>query len=391
MKSSSQIGFQRTIVLFSLMLSVFVGISYAATQIFDPHQFDYAAYWQAGRMILDGKDIYDTNQWLAERAFWGTALHSEPTFQYPLPFAMLAAPFSLLPVSQAYAIWIFISQVFILLALYILLRSFSNQTPLNELAIIAAILMFRPTFIVIFSGQNLSWLLMALSLSILSYHRGKWFIGGTFLALVSLKPSAGLSLLVLIGAWLFIQRRWTALAGLIAGGMALFVLGVMYDPAWVLRYLTIGQYSIQKYYGMQATLWGLSGVLFSPPWNYWGGVVLVLALVASTLYIIIKTRSVDPFTTIATLIPVALLVSPYSWSYDQLMLIIPAAYIAIQLSKKANPIVFFGFLLSLVLIPFGFVLLAYRLGYDVWSLLASAFILGGMVYFYRQKASSQAS
>lgn len=379
-------GIQRFAFLIAFMGILFFGISYTLTRFFNPYYLDYAAYWQAGRMILDGKDIYNSGQWLAERAFWKTALHSEPTFQYPLPFAILVTPFSMLSVMTGYAIWVFMSQAFIFVSLYIAIGKKFSQTPYKELAIVSTVFLFRPTYIVISNGQILSWLLLALMISVALYQRGWWFLGGVVLAMLSLKPSVGLSLLVLIGVWLLIQKRWQALAGLATGGIGLLLLGMIYDPDWAIRYITIGGDSVQKYYGMQATLWGLAGVLFDEPWNRWFGAGVALVFFVFILYGMVKTRSItDPFMAIATLIPAALLVSPYSWAYDQLMLIISAGYIFVQLDQKHKPAAFYGFLVGFVLIPFGLVLLAHRLGHDVWSLLNNAFVLGIMFYFYLGK------
>ena len=87
----------RTAFIFLILIPVFLLVSLSSSKIYDARKQDFAAYWQAGHMILSGQDIYNSSEWIAERERRGTALHSESTFHYPLPFAVLFSPLALFP------------------------------------------------------------------------------------------------------------------------------------------------------------------------------------------------------------------------------------------------------------------------------------------------------
>ncbi|MCI0608221.1 MAG: DUF2029 domain-containing protein [Anaerolineae bacterium] len=134
----------------------------SSSKIYDARKQDFAAYWQAGHMILAGQDVYNSTEWIAERELRGTALHSEPAFHYPLPFAILFSPLALFSVQSAYTIWLFFEQVAILISILALLSFYPARTSYLELFTIAGIFLFRPSFSVILNGQILSLLLITL-------------------------------------------------------------------------------------------------------------------------------------------------------------------------------------------------------------------------------------
>lgn len=327
-------------------------------------------------MIFSGQNVYDSQEWLTERALLGTALHSEPMLQYPLPFAILVAPLSLLPVKHAFALWMFIGELAILFSIFILFSFYPERSMLFELLAIASVFLFRPTFYVLFSGQILAELLLFITLSIHLFNREKWFWGGLIVSLTTLKPSLGVPLLILIGIWLLSKKRWAAMAGIASGGIFLWGIGALYNPHWVTDYLAIGRYSFDKYFGMQTTLWGLAGLIFkASTWKIIAGVVGTCIVLAATGYFAADKKYREyPFLLIATLIPTTLLIAPYSWDYEQFLLAIPILYILITLSSAHGEKKAALFSLSIISFAILMVLIAYTQGHDVWSFLVSGVV-----------------
>ena len=163
-------------------------------------------------MLLSGQDVYDSPTWIAERALLRTALHSEPTFQYPLPFAILFAPLAMLSVQSSYIFWTFLAQVAILVSIVLLLGFYPGRSGYIELAMVAGIFLFRPVFSVIVAGQILPFLLFFVSLAILLLDQKKWFWGGFILSLLIVKPSIGIPLLALAGIWLLSRKQWMGIS-----------------------------------------------------------------------------------------------------------------------------------------------------------------------------------
>ena len=252
----------RTAYIFLILISIFLLVSLSSSKIYDARKQDFAAYWQAGRMILSGQDLYNSSEWIAERERRGTALHSEPTFHYPLPFAVLFSPLALFPVESAYTLWLFFGQLAILTSILILLSFYPARTGYLELFTIAGIFLFRPSFSVIFNGQILSLLLIFVCVSILLFHNQNWFWGGIALSLLSLKPSIGLPILALTGLWLFAQKRWRGILGIALGCITLLLAGMLIDPKWPIEYIRVSGDSFSKYFGLHPTLWGVVDKIF---------------------------------------------------------------------------------------------------------------------------------
>ncbi len=373
----------RVLVLFIILACFFLVVSFYAGHTFDSRVVDFAAYWQAGHMVLTGQNVYDSQAWVSERYLLGTAFHSEPTFQYPLPFAIFMAPWSLLSVRAAYILWIFLGQLAILSAVLVLLSFYPKPLRYAELAVIAGIYLFRPTFIVISNGQVMPFLLLFIVLSIYLFRNKRWFWGGLVLSLLSLKPSIALTIFILVAFWLIIKRQWRAIGGLFSGGFILLFIGMASNLYWVFDYLSIGQQNFTKYYGMQTTLWGLTGLFFqNHAWGIIGGALLSLSALFIEGRFLLRSRfSENPLASIATILPVSLLAAPYSWSYDQIFLVIPMIYLLLNIADRHGErlvtLVMGGFVTFSVIL----VAMAYWLEHDVWSLLISGIVWLGVLFF----------
>lgn len=376
----------RTIFLFGMLVPIFLIVSLLISKINDAHTKDFAAYWQAGHMLLSGQDIYDSPTWIAERALLRTALHSEPTFQYPLPFAILFAPLAVLSVQSSYIFWIFLAQVAILVSIVILLFFYPTRSGYMELAIVAGIFLFRPVFSVIVAGQILPFLLFFVSLAILLFNQKKWFWGGFILSLLSVKPSIGIPLLALAGIWLLSRKQWMGILGMLAGGIVLFLIGVLVNPYWVVDYANIGGDSFSKYFGMHPTLWGVvDKILVVNSRSLVAGMFLALTIFLLEAYLFHRTQ-VGALEAFAAFLPAGLLIAPYSWAYDQILLTVPIVYLVMNISISQGNKVAVLFLFGIVALAVILVSIAYLVDHDVWSVVTTFTLWVLVRYFITKKA-----
>ena len=130
---------KQTVFNFVILCPIFLVFSLLLSRWFDGHLQDFAAYWQAGHMILSGQNVYDSAQWVAVRQREGTAFHSEPTFQYPLPLAILFSLLALLPIQSAYILWMFFAQVAVLASITLLLNFYPARSGYLEMLAITGI------------------------------------------------------------------------------------------------------------------------------------------------------------------------------------------------------------------------------------------------------------
>lgn len=374
---------KQTVINFLILCPIFLVFSLLLSRWWEGRGMDFGAYWQAGHMVLSGQDVYDRTQWIAVRELMGTALHSEPTFQYPLPLAIFFALLAWLPIQTAYTLWIFLTQVAVLTSIVILLDLYPAKSGYLELLAISGIFFFRPMFSILNSGQILGLLLLLVSVSIRLFASGRWFSGGFVLAVLSLKPSVGFPILLLSGLWLLSRKQWKGIGGLLAGGLTLVLIGALVNPRWLIDYVNIGGYSFWKYYGVNPTLWGIVDKIFKiDSLSVAIGLVGVAAVFAMEAYLFWRNKSnVEAFPAFASIVPAALFVAPYLWHHDQILLTIPIVFLLISISVKYGIGKAGIFMFGIVALAFAMVTIAYMVGHDVWSSMNSFVIWMFSLYF----------
>jgi hypothetical protein len=372
----------RAAIIFAVLIAIFLTVGLRSEKRIDARRRDYANYWQAGHMILAGQDVYNAQVWTAERSLHQTALHSETTFQYPLPFAIFMAPLSLLDVGRAFTLWILFEEISILISIFVLFTFYPKRSMFFELLALATIYLFRPTLIVVSSGQIVAVILLVVTLAAYLFSREKWLYGGMIASLAALKPSLGVPFLILTGIWLLSKKRWTALIGMAAGAVLLYGVGALYNSHWAVDYLAVGRYNFDRYYGRQTTLWGVTGLLFkNSQWNIAAGVAGACLVLAVTGYFLAgKNIKDDPFRVMAVCVSTTLLVAPYSWAYEQLLLTLPIIYILIVLATCHGEKKTALFSLFIVIFAVALALIARTQGHDVWSVLISGSVWSALLW-----------
>jgi hypothetical protein len=381
----------KRLLLFLLYIPIFISAGYFFDKTYGPRNYDFAAYWQAAHMVSKGGDVYDSNEWLSVREKEQTALHSEITFQYPLPLAILMVPLGLLPVGHAYIIWLLLMQIAILTSILLLLRlqSITTWPHFFEIAIIAFLFLFRPTYVAILNGQISAIFLLFTTIGVFAFRRKQWFVGGLLISVLSLKPTIGLPILGILGLWLLAQKSWLGILGMVTGAIILFSIGALYQPSWVLDYLSAGQHLLTRYLGKHSTLLGITTLFFE---ERWFSFVLAGLGTGAILLVVIRLfffkRIENPFAVMAAALASGLLIAPYSWPYDQLLLIVTMLFIMNEICKRYGFLAGFLLILMVIVISILLVLLAHQLGHDVWSVLVTLLLWGVAVYFANSEKTS---
>jgi hypothetical protein len=378
---------KNTILTFAVLCPIFLIFSLLLSRWWEGRGMDFGAYWQAGHMVLSGQNVYDRAEWLTVRELMGTALHSEPTFQYPLPLAVLFSLLAWLPIQTAYTLWMFLTQIAVLTAIILLLDLYPAKSGYLELLAIAGIFFFRPMFSILNSGQIMGPVLLLVSVSIRLFTSGHWFPGGFVLSVLALKPSVGFPILLLSGLWLLSRKQWKGIWGLLSGGIVLFLIGALVNPRWPVDYINIGGYSFWKYYGVNPTLWGMVDTIFKiDSLSVAIGLVCVVAIFAVEVYLFWRNKpNVVALPAFASIVPAALLVAPYLWHHDQILLTIPIVFLLTSISANYGTGKAALFMFGIVALAFAMVTIAYIVGHDVWSSLNSFVVWLFSLYFVAKK------
>jgi hypothetical protein len=300
----------------------------------DYHNNDFFTFWLAGHMVTQGGDPYSPLQWVAGHHEFGVTWIPNQSYVYPLPLSLLFAPLGLLSLYQAYIVWVALSIMMILAALTLLLKTQAGSGYV-AIPLITGIIFFRPTILTLFNGQISGWLLLLLAVIIYLWEKGKWEWGSLLMPLLMLKPNLGTPLVLLLGIWLLCQKRFKSILAMLLMGMVLLVIGFLQDPHWVSAYWSIGNTKVSETFGGSPTVWGLGHLLCrgaSPCMPIFGGCAALL-LVLAFGWLVFRSSIRQPFTVVALVVTLTLLITPYTWTYDQLLLILPITAITLAMHR----------------------------------------------------------
>jgi hypothetical protein len=307
----------RAIALAFAILFVIVAIWSAVLNLLDPTGMDFLSFWAAGRLVLQGYP------WLAYNigihgAVENTVAHigGRMPFPYPPPFLAIVTPFSLLPYGIAFILWVTVTASFYGFAM-------SRMAPLS------VAFGNTPACIDFMIGQN-GFLVCGIFTLGLSLIGTSPFAAGTILGLMVFKPQLALLLPVAMLA----GREWRVIAGAVASSMALVVLGALL-------------FGVKSYEGFWNILPHYVQLLreSKEPWNElaspfalarFAGLPQGLALLIHIIVAIVATAATARAwwlkldQRIPILAAATLLVPPYAYTYDALLMVLPLGWLVVH-------------------------------------------------------------
>jgi len=292
---------------------------------------DFVNVWAAGRLVLDGTPAlaYDWDiQKKVELAVLGQDFPGYFAWHYPPPFLFVASFLAQFPYAVAYAGWMAISVVPYLAVV----RGIVGR-PFGLVFAIAFPMVFSNTLV----GQN-GFLTAALIGGTLYLMPVRPVLAGICLGMLSYKPQYGLLFpLVLIAAaqWrVFISAGVTTVAlafvSWLAFGTESWQAFVHWMPMFSQAFLSEGKatwWKLQSLYSMVRFLGGPEPFAWAVHWVFTASVATVLVLM---------WRSRVPYTLkAAALATGTLLITPYLFMYDMVVLAIPVAFL-VRLGLKSG-------------------------------------------------------
>jgi hypothetical protein len=321
-----------------LLLAILLAVRIVGSMDYHHDDNDFFTFYLAGHLVSHAGSPYDPAQWLAGYHQFEIGYIPNPAFLYPLPLAMLLAPLGLLPLPGAYVAWVTLTELMIVASLAILLSLETNpRRRLFFVPLFAGIVLFRPTILTLTQGQVSGLFLFALVWIAFLWQKGKWFWGGFLLGLLALKPNLGFIVIGLVSIWLLRNKCWRALGGTLLAGIFVLAAGLIDNPAWVGQYLHVGSNKLAETFGGSPTVWGL-GALIShnqiPVTLAIGSLAGLLLLFGFFRAILPGHASLRPLNLLALAVCVTLLVTPYTWTYDQLLLVLPLTALILAMDRS---------------------------------------------------------
>jgi hypothetical protein len=200
---------------------------------------DFRAFYAAGRMLLEGADLYDlAQQWQWQQRLWPELTHPSQVLFIPyppfdvLPMALVA----MLPLEWAFGMWLAAETVLLAMLGWLLVNSLEDVTSRTRVLVLVSVLTSLPVLLTLLHGQLSFSLALAALLAWRSFKQGREARGGVWLALLLIKPQFILVPLLL----LLFKRRWRALGGMLGGIGALSLLSVVIvGPKGIVDYVRL--------------------------------------------------------------------------------------------------------------------------------------------------------
>jgi glycosyl transferase family 87 len=369
-----------------------------ATKIVNPVEYpnsDFFTFWLSGRLASLGQNPYNSQIWITGHHQFGASWIPDATFIYPLPISLLFIPLGLLPLYQAFIAWNTLSQLMIVSSIALLLMTNSNlSTKRFIFPLLVGVILFRPTIITLVNGQLSGMLLLLIACTMYLWERGKWGQGAALLAFLALKPNLGIPLIVLLSVYLIQQKQITSLIAEAVSGLLLLLAGFVQNPNWLIEFWNAGNTKLSQTFGFSPTIWGMSAFFCNYNLNctVGYGVCMGLLFLIGYLYLLARKKNILSSALVVSLaIAITLLLTPYIWPYDQLLLVAPIVTMTIMLAKDG-----YGYLpaslLFLTIDILALILLGIsgKIQMEIWNVSIPLLIFGLLIwYIWRNKPISR--
>ena len=328
---------------------------------------DFMSLFAGGKALLRGLDPYDPAVWNPLRAELGSTWMPDDRAPFPLWTLLLVLPFAALDLGWAAAAWLAFSLCVLGGGLFLLINAYSTQPlPVAEFALVALFTFtYRAVLVSMNNGQITFLLFFILALFLWLVRKERPFLAGIVLAFIAIKPNAFVLFVPAFGLWLLWRRRWPILAGAATGGATMFVISWLVLPGWLFEWLNVtGKTEVTA---ITPTVWGLAYEIW-PAWWPLLGFVFVVGVTAVIGLIIFPNDSLTETEVMPLVLIGSLLITPYAWVYEHLMLLVPTILIFLVVPKRGMAAL--AWLLLAFLLPWGTLWLANLRASDTLSVIA---------------------
>ena len=363
-----------------IVISLWMGYFISSSQnYYRTEGKDFFALWLAPKLLIEGKNPYNSLDWISAYDKYGANWVIDAKYLYPLPLAVILMPIGFLPLEYAAIIWIALGILAIMFSVYLVLHAWHTTWQYTYLIpIVIGIFLLRPVAETLRLGQ-LDWLILFFLVGgFYFWRRNDWLLGGMMIALSVLKPQIGGPILFFVSIWLLLRHRWSGIIGEGIAFFSIYIIGWSFNHAWIGEWLRYGTNKVEENACCTPTLWGFASMTcgFNLKCGFVLGIFLTILLSVFILFLLFRVQDNDSSFAIGLSIPAALLISPYLWTYSQIILILPILLITnILRQKKIAYLLVATFPLVIGLISSSIVYISIGIGVDTISSIVPAIIL----------------
>ena len=249
--------------------------------------------------------------------------------------------------------------------------------------VVLGLALFRPVLVTIRNGQLGGFYLLIIVLSPFLCLKKVMVTTGILSSLLYLKPTLGLPILGLLFIWLIRNHGAKAIISNITSALIIFGASIFHRPDWIKAFFTVGLRKGSDVFQATPTTWGVSGVicgLNGECTQILGGVIFVI-ITLITIFIFWKfSKKWNIWLAGSIAIIITLLITPYLWTYDQILLIAPILYITRVISSmKLKYLVVSSIPLLFSIVSLFLLYIAELNQHDVYSILLTIYT-GGLLF-----------
>jgi hypothetical protein len=313
---------------------------------------DFVRHWAAGKLFLSREDPYSTPliQLLQDQAT-GTSAKSEVINTiYISPWSMfLLVPFALLDYPVSRIAWLLFSIILVIISAELLWKTYDGPPQKKWLSWII-VFTFSPTISVLEKGQTGCLVLVGLAGFLYFEKLRKYLLAGAFAALITIKPHLIYLFWPALLFWSIHRKNWIVLISCTLTLLAAAILTSIINPGTFQFYLNNLRYHSPLMWATP-TIGGYIRYFIVGVDQFWPQYVgPVLGLFFFIFYWIKERLTWSWPQNTPALVFASAVTSLYSWTYDQVVLLVAVIKAWIQLiprGKSAWPLVAFFFLIQL--------------------------------------------
>ena len=279
---------------------------------------DFHCFWAAGRIVASGGDPYDAQQFVPAiltipPSEARSLIRCGQRLSYPPWTGLALAPFGALPLPAAATLWASLAVMATVLGIswtWQLVGKRRIPWPL-----VAALVVGNEPFVRnLLEGQFATFGFALTAGAALSLRSGRDTAGGIAAGLLAVKPQTAIGFgAAALGLAIF-RRRWRFVGGAVVATLALAGLSQLLRPGWILEFIS-GAGVLSGSIADRATIWNLAGS--------WPLAVVIVALLLAAVVALIRRRGADDTAVLGLAVPFSLLIAPYAWDHDYVVLAIP--------------------------------------------------------------------
>jgi hypothetical protein len=329
-------------LLFFLLTSLFLLIAMFVVALYVPNSLpvnsDFSAIYNTDLALVNRIPIYDLPK-VEVLAQQHAGIPPEnfflARFPYPPWYALSTFYLGLMTARAAATLWFELNLAMLFLSIWFLTDGWSGRLRLIAFPLA---LFFLPVLGALSVGQYDFPVLLGTSLLIYSLRKENVGLTTIGAVLLTFKPHVGALILLSVLGWLIGSRSSFgrgALRSIVIAGIFLFIIGFIADSAWIVSYPKM-LLNYQSEGNVTACSECASLPVLLSRWFFDGSLsrasmiaVVLFFILIFVFYFVLPSLNTHEFLLTAALL-ITLLVSPYLYNYDFLLLLVPFAVLAKQ-------------------------------------------------------------